>query len=309
MHISQEVLAIMCCPQCRRGELRLGAGRFARLRCEVCHTEYPFVEGIPDLIPPSLQPEPGSYRTDTFHSLIADVYDLMAAPMSVAVWRCSPLKYVDAENRALGRANGGVFVRSPVSTGLGLGSLLADYHDITMIGVDRSWEMLQRAQRRLADAPRPVHLIRADYRALPFRTGSVRAIQSYNGLQSFDDRIATLQEFLRCLEPEAGFLSGSALIRGQKDMADVFLNRLERWGVYPMLRSAEFLLKELETVLGNRLQYETHGAVMFYAYQKGPQDQAVERGPRKAPPPLDAQPPRPPSGSAASVDPSTLQST
>jgi ubiquinone/menaquinone biosynthesis C-methylase UbiE len=268
MHISHELLELMQCPACRGGDLRLGAERYPRLRCRACGVEYPVVDGIPDMVPPQLRPEPGSYRTETLHSLVANVYDLLAPAMSLAVWRCSPLRYVDSENRALGRANGGVYLRAPVSTGLGIGGLLARYHDLTIVGVDRSWPMLRRAERRLRDAPNDVHLVRADYRALPFRDGAIRCVQSFNGLQTFDDRSASIREFLRCIE-DGGFLSGTALIRGQRDLADIVLARFERAGIYPLLRSAEFLLAELEETLGEELhlQYETHGAAMFFAVE------------------------------------------
>ena len=214
--------------------------------------------------PTTAPPEPGLYRTETLSNLIAGIYDMTAPAMSLAVWRCSPLRWVDSENRALGRANGGVYLRAPISTGLVLDHTLASYHDVLVLGVDRSWNMLRRAAKRLEHTTHPVQLIRVDYARLPFRPGAIDSMQSFNGMQIFQKRIETLREFARCLKP-GGHLSGSTLIRGQEYLADAVLDRYERYGFYPMLRTAEYLLKDFEEAGLGDIHFETHGAVMFFS--------------------------------------------
>lgn len=262
--ITHDILKLMQCPHCQAHDLRLGAGRLPSVQCQSCQTTYPIVEGILDMTPPETTIAPGNYRTETLLNLVAGVYDPISPLMSVGVWNCSPLRFVDSENRALGRANHGVYLKAPIGTGMVLNQVLAPYHDSLIIGVDQSWKMLRRAARKLNGAKQRIQLMRVDYHALPFRPGCVDAIQSLNGIHTFPSRSRVLDEFKRCLKAD-GFLSGSALIRGNELLVDVFLDRFERYGVYPMLRTFEFYHKEFEDAQLHQLKYETHGAVLFYS--------------------------------------------
>jgi ubiquinone/menaquinone biosynthesis C-methylase UbiE/uncharacterized protein YbaR (Trm112 family) len=262
--ISPNVFDCLRCPSCGDEELHLGSGRRPEVVCESCAHAYPIIDGIADMKAPDSAPAPGEYRTETLFNLIAGVYDIVAPAMSLGVWRCSPLRYVDLQNQALGRANGGILVAAPIGTGVVLNSVLADYHDITIIGFDQSWKMLRQAQERFEGSSHDLHLIRADYESLPLRDDVADVVQSLNGLHTFTDRNAILAEFVRCLKPE-GLLTGTALVRGQESMADTVLDRYERYGVYPLLRTAEFLRRELAEQPLVELNFETHGAVMFYS--------------------------------------------
>ena len=267
--IRQEVLEKLCCPSCGGSTLTLGSKRRPTLECPDCQAHYPIIDGIPDLVAPDHTPTPGSYRTETFSNVIAGVYDLVAPVMSVAIWRCSPLHYVDHENRALGRAGDGVYLEAPIGTAVALAPVLADHHEALIIGVDKSWNMLEKAKKRLDKVGAHYQLIRADYGNLPLKDGSVRSLQSLNGLHGFTDRAAALAEFRRCLE-DGGFFSGSTLVRAQTDVADAFLERYERYGIYPMLRSPEFLLQEVRSSTFGNVRFETYGAVMFFSGEKPP---------------------------------------
>jgi ubiquinone/menaquinone biosynthesis C-methylase UbiE len=183
--------------------------------------------------------------------------------MSLAVWHCSPLRYIDAEHRAVGRANPGVILEAPIGTGVVLDRVLAPYHDVTVIGVDLSWKMLRKARQRFADRADTVHLVRARPDDLPLIDNSVDSIQSLNGLHAFNDRRGVLSEFRRVARP-GGHISGSALIRGQELVADAVLDRYERWGILPMLRTGEFLVKEMRNAGFEGVHFETHGAVLFF---------------------------------------------
>lgn len=265
--LSEKVLDVLRCPACFHPQLHLGSARRPHLVCEQCEATYPIIDGIPDLVAPNSSPAPGTYRTETVANVIAGVYDLVAPVMSTAIWRCSPLRYIDAENRALGRARGGVYVEAPVGTGLTLAPVIAPYHDVTILGIDKSWKMLRQAAKRLNQKGQKVQLIRGDCERLPLRDQSVKSLQSLNGLHTFNDRLKTLREFNRCLEEGAHF-SGSALIRSQEDVADAFLERYERYGIYPMLRSPEFLIQEVRSTPFEGVRFETRGAVIFFTGQK-----------------------------------------
>ncbi len=266
--LRRNVLEQLCCPSCDHdAEMTLGSRRRPDLVCEDCGQHYPIIDGIPDLVAPDNEPNPGSYRTETLANVIAGVYDFVAPLMSMAIWRCSPLRYVDHENRALGRAQGGVYAEVPIGTGIALGPVVAPHHDALILGIDKSWNMLHKAKQRLEDIPADYQLIRADYTNLPLRTGAVRSLQSLNGLHGFTDRAGVLAEFHRCLEDD-GFFSGSALVRTQTDVADAFLEQYERYGIYPMLRSPEFLLREVRSTRFEEVRFETYGAVMFFTGEK-----------------------------------------
>jgi len=49
MPLSEELLAILVCPQCR-GDLRYDAVA-ERLICEACRLRYPVVDGVPVMLP------------------------------------------------------------------------------------------------------------------------------------------------------------------------------------------------------------------------------------------------------------------
>jgi ubiquinone/menaquinone biosynthesis C-methylase UbiE/uncharacterized protein YbaR (Trm112 family) len=262
--LSKTILDLLQCPSCGDLHLQIGSGRRPALVCLGCQRCFPIVDGILDMTPPDKVSAPGNYRTETLSNLIAGVYDLVVPLMSLGVWRCSPLRYVDMANHAVGRANGGLLVAAPIGTGAPLDRVLADYHDLTIIGVDNSWKMLKKASKRFASCGKRIQLIRTSFEHLPFRDGVVQSLYSPNGLHAFGDRVATLQEFARCLD-EDGFLAGSALVRGQEGVADTLLDRYERYGVYPLLRTAEFLASELREAPLDEIHFATYGAVMFYS--------------------------------------------
>lgn len=262
--ISTDVFDCLRCPSCGEDDLHFGSGRRPEVVCSACEHAYPIIDSIADMKAPDSAPAPGQYRTETLFNLIAGIYDVVAPVMSLGVWRCSPLRYVDIQNQALGRANGGVLIAAPIGTGVVLSSVLADYHDITIIGIDQSWKMLGQARERFEGSGHNLQLIRADYENLPLRDDVADVVQSLNGLHTFTDRTSILSEFVRCLKPE-GLLTGSALVRGQEMVADTVLDRYERYGVYPLLRTAEFLRREIAEQPLIELNFETHGAVMFYS--------------------------------------------
>lgn len=260
--IRRDLIERLQCTVCGGAELGLGAARRPTLQCGECEASFPIVDGIVDMVAPRSAGRPGEYRTDTVPDLLGGMVDLAAPVMSLAVWHCSPLRYVDVTHRAIGRANPGVFLDAPIGTGIVLERVLASYHDVMVIGVDSSWKMLRKAWRRFRNDPR-VHLVRARLDDLPLRPGTVDSIQSLNGLHGVTDRERTLAEFRRVARPGA-YLSGTALIRGQELVADVVLDRYERWGMLPMLRTAEFLVAQMRAAGMQDVHFETHGAVLFF---------------------------------------------
>ncbi|MEZ4460452.1 MAG: methyltransferase domain-containing protein [bacterium] len=261
--ISRRFLELLKCPACGGETLSIGAGRRPNLVCEACEANYPIVDGIVDMMAPQRSIQPGQYRTETLFDIIAGVYDVVAPVMSVGIWHCSPLRYVDQENRAVGRANGGVLLKAPIATGIVIDKVLAPYHDVAVVGVDTSWKMLRKAQARLERHGHPFLLLRAEQHRLPLRTGSVDGVQSVNGLHTFSERQGAVVEWLRVAKPGSN-ISGSTLIRGQEGTADAALDQFEQYGVYPMLRSGRFIVEELRAAGVTDVHHESYGAVMFF---------------------------------------------
>lgn len=261
--IAPDLLQLLCCPDCQ-GPMELGAQRLPTLECGRCSTSFAVMEGILDLTPKTKQPTPGIYRTKTLANIIAGVYDVAAPLASLTTWGCSPLRYIDATNTAVGRANGGVLVEAPIGTGLVLERSLAPYHNLTILGFDSSWQMLRQAQRRFAKFPNiRVLLVHCDLQAIPLRDRSADAVQSLNGLHSTVERIKMLNSFGRIAKPGA-HISGTALIRGEEFAADFALNQLEKWGIVPFLRTSEFLVQEIGNTSLRQVHFTTFGAVLFW---------------------------------------------
>lgn len=265
--IERTLLDILACPLCGGEELHYGGSRHPSLVCDDCGQVYPIVDGIPDFVT-EVATVPGSYRTETLYDAIAGVYDLAAPVMSLSVWNCDPLRYVDSENRALGRANGGLFLEIPIGTGLVLDKVLANYHDVRVIAIDTSWRMLRRAQKRLARHDHSIQLLRARPTHLPLRRNVIDSVQSLNGLHAFTNRSAVVSEMARVARP-GGFMSGALLVRGERLSADLVLERFERYGVFPLLRTAPYVVEELRSSHVDDLHWETHGAALFYSGSSG----------------------------------------
>lgn len=263
--LRKEILEVIICPTCRADAIGIGGGRYPELECGECGTTYPFVKGILDLVPRQNGDRIHPYRPGALYDAIARWYDLAAPAMSLAVWNCPPLRYVDWAYRAVGRAKGKRLLINPVSTGLLLRHVYSIHTDFPMVGVDISWRMLRRAQRRFErNGIENVTLIRAQPENLPFAEGAFGAVMSMNGLNGFHNRERALAEMARTLETGATF-AGSSICRGLQRTADFMLNYYERWGIYPILRSRDYLVAELAESFGDpAIRYETHGAVVFF---------------------------------------------
>ncbi len=268
--IPQNVLELMRCAACGHHELTLGTRREPELVCEGCGERYPMVDGIFDMVPRSAVQKYRYYRTDTLLDMIAPIYDAIAPLMSMLLWGCPPLRYVDMAHRAVGRSEGGVYLECPIGTGLVLGHIRPEHLDGPFIGINSSWKMLRRAQERFANngMADQVTLLRADPEHLPIRNGVVQSLQSINGLHAFHERQDVMQEFDRVL-CDGGFISGSTLVRGQGAVADAILSQVERYGVFPMLRRRRFVLTELRRAMPYRIRHQTYGAVRVVEGVKG----------------------------------------
>lgn len=277
--LAPALLDILKCPTCGAEALEPTAahGRHERggLRCTACQALYDARRGIPDLTPRG--PSDGlHYRTESLYDAIAGVGDVALPLVSLTVWRCPPLRYIDWAHRAMGRARGGRLLVEPVGTGFIVKHVQSVHTTSPIIAVDVSWKMLFRAAARFRRAGlEHISVLRARPDRLPFRDGAFSAVFSVNGVNGFTDRQAAVKEWGRVTEP-GGSVLGSALCRGLERVADTLLRRYERMGLYPTPRSRDFLVSELTQHLdASRVTFETHGAAVFYCTDlKSPEERS-----------------------------------
>lgn len=277
--IPSELIDILVCPSCSSDTVTLGAGRYPDLVCASCRSRYPVVDGIADLVPQQGGKPLKHYRTESLFDAVAKHYDHAVLLMSLLVWKCSPLRFVDWAHRGMGRTSRGPILVSPVGTGLLLRHVFGEHCDFPIVAIDISRKMLRRAQKRFERSNiNNVILIRAEPEHLPFRGGSFDTVMSMNGVSAFHNREQALSETRRVLSP-SGRIVGTSLCRGLERSADKMLDQYERWGIYPILRSKDYLVKELSQAFRvPHIRSETHGAVVFYVVDVGETGASVVEG-------------------------------
>jgi demethylmenaquinone methyltransferase/2-methoxy-6-polyprenyl-1,4-benzoquinol methylase len=102
--------------------------------------------------------------------------------------------------RALAPARGARVLDVATGTGLVAAELLAR-HDVNIVAVDQSPEMLAAARRRFARRTGEVELLEAQAEALPFPAASFDAVTFTYLLRYVDDPAATMRELARVLRP------------------------------------------------------------------------------------------------------------
>jgi demethylmenaquinone methyltransferase / 2-methoxy-6-polyprenyl-1,4-benzoquinol methylase len=126
-------------------------------------------------------------------------YDLVNRVLSLGIdrsWRAALL-------RAAGEVEGRVAV--DFCCGTGDVTLLLARHGASVVGVDFTPEMLDRAEQRRvrgpADRSARVAYAVGDASRAPVRSGSAGLVTIAFGIRNVDDRAAALREFARVLEP------------------------------------------------------------------------------------------------------------
>lgn len=223
------ILPYMRCPRCSGTNFHADS---AGLVCISCTTQYPFINGILDML--------GKERKE----VITPFQRLMQTPMIVSIyeklWR--RVGYYLASSRSFGREmqtvlrNGrekkperlidlacgtGVFTRPLAS----LGGLV--------VGLDLSWPMLKRAQYLLEkEGFDNVILVRATAFSIPFVDAAFPYVNCCGALHLFDRPDAALREIARILEP-GGHLCVQTTIRPARSAGFAyFLERFIRFGFF-----------------------------------------------------------------------------
>ncbi len=238
----------------------------AKVICKKCGYLYDKKNGVIDLTTAEQRSKYEKvYQSETLSNLISGFYDIISPVMCSAVWRCSPIRFIDQTHHVLGQSKGGILLSLPAATGALIKLARADYHDVQIVGVDTSMKMLKRAAKQFRGKD-DVLFIRAFPNELPFKDDVFKGVHSLNGLHSFDNRASVYKEFGRVMAEKAT-LHGTTIVHGQIKMADLVLEQYQNYGVSPPLRKIDFLMDEISRNGFSMPSFETHGAVAFFNAQ------------------------------------------
>ena len=117
----------------------------------------------------------------------------------------------------------GVLIDVPVGTGVFTDSLYANFPNATIIAIDYSMGMLQKAKDRFEQQGIDnICLVRADVANLPLVDSAVDIVLSMNGLHAFPDKQRAISEIKRSLR-SGGSLVASSYIKGDSRLGDWFI--------------------------------------------------------------------------------------
>lgn len=185
---------------------------------------YPVIDGIVDFLGERQDRVSASYDS------AANRYDAYMTSSTLFMKVCNTLiwgisddrTYVDTVLSYLPSQFNGVLLDVPVGTGVFTVPVYAGFPDATIIAVDSSMGMLQKARERFQQQGlKNIRLIRADVANLPVRDTAVDIVLSMNGWHAFADKRRAVAEFSRVLRKE-GMLIACGYVKGVKRRADWF---------------------------------------------------------------------------------------
>ena len=246
-----ELVDILRCPR-TGNRLRFGDGDSV-VRVHGSDVTYPVVDGIVDFCPDVKDKISKAYDRFAF---LYDMYMSSATSPGMIgkmfdrlVWGFSGdggttddvLSHLPAEF-------GGVLLDVPVGTGLFTCSRYTGFPNATIVAVDYSMGMLQKARKRfLEHGVNNVHLFRADVANMPVTDDSVDIVLSMAGLHAFPDKQGAIKEMRRVVR-EQGTLLADCYVRGVRKRADwVVKHFMARRGFFtPPFLHIDDIASELE---------------------------------------------------------------
>ena len=186
---------------------------------------YPINDGIVDFCPEAKDKISKSY------DVCASLYDTYITSSSVFmklcnrfVWRTGDYsEFMDTVLSYLPSQFDGVLLDVPVGTGVFTDSLYANFPNATIIAIDYSMGMLQKAKDRFEQQGIDnICLVRADVANLPLVDSAADIVLSMNGLHAFPDKQRAIAEMKRSLRP-GGSLVASSYLKGDSMLGDWFI--------------------------------------------------------------------------------------
>lgn len=186
---------------------------------------YPIIDGIVDFCPEVRDTVSRSYdavasRYDTYMTSS----NVFIKVVNMIVWGLGDdLDYDDTVLSYLPSQFDGILLDVPVGTGLFTCSLYARFPNATIIAIDYSMGMLQKARHRFQQhSLNNVFLLRADIAHLPVRDAAIHIVLSMNGLHAFPDKERAIAEMRRVLRKQ-GTLIACCYVRGVRRLSDWFV--------------------------------------------------------------------------------------
>jgi SAM-dependent methyltransferase len=232
---------------------------------------YPVIDGIVDFCGDKNDRISASYDRIAFH------YDAYITSSNVLMKVCDTFvwgipddsTYVDTVLSYLPSQFNGILLDVPVGAGVFTCSLYARFPNATIIGIDSSMGMLQKAkncfhQQGLSN----IHLLRANVAKLPIRDSAVDILLSMNGLHVFADKQRAIAEMRRVIHKN-GTLIACCYVRGVRRLSDWFV---KHFGIRHGYFNPPFL--QLESIASNfegftmRRQGNIKSLVYFEAVKK-----------------------------------------
>jgi ubiquinone/menaquinone biosynthesis C-methylase UbiE len=226
----ENILSYMRCPRCTGTNLHASS---AGVTCRPCNVQFPFREGILDLMEDGSAEVITPFQRIMQTQLVVSVYE--------GLWR--RLGYFIASSRSFEKEvqtilnlRQGLGTERVLDLACGTGIFtrpLARRTQGIVIGLDLSWPMLREA-RRLAerDGVRNVVLMRGTAYRLPFIAGAFPYINCCGALHLFDRPELALKEIERVLH-SAGHLTVQTTIRPEHSGGIAYvLERFIRFGFF-----------------------------------------------------------------------------
>ena len=186
---------------------------------------YPVTGGIIDFLPEVAD------RISSAYDAVASRYDAYITSSTLFIKLCNTIvwgisddfTYAETLFSYLPSGFDGVLLDVPAGTGVFTASLYAGFPDATIIAVDYSMEMLQKAARRFEQSgAKNVLLIRADVAALPVTDAAADIVLSMNGLHAFGEKGRAIEQMRRVLRKD-GKLLACCYVKGAKRFSDFFV--------------------------------------------------------------------------------------
>jgi SAM-dependent methyltransferase len=224
-----ELTDILICPK-TGNRLRFDDGDSV-VRVSGSDVTYPVADGIVDFCPDVKDTISEAYDAASFgydaYMTYATSPGMVAKMFDRLVWGFSGDGGITDEVLSRLPADfNGILLDVPVGTGLFTCSRYAGFPDATIVAIDYSMGMLQKARMRfLEHGVSNVHLFRADVANLPVRGDAVDIVLSMAGLHAFADKQRAIKEMRRVL-PEQGTLLASSYVRGARRSTDWIVKHL-----------------------------------------------------------------------------------
>ena len=189
----------------------------------------------------------------------AAAYDRLigSRPYNRLAWGTSPSQYTAFAAEAVAAGSGRL-----LDAGCGTATFTAAaYREASrpLVLIDRSVDMLERATRRLADAP--AAFVQADLLDLPFSAGQFSTVACFGVLHVLDDPLAALAALRDQLAP-GGQLFASVLV-ADRAVGRAYLGALYRAGEVATPRRAEHLANAAQAVFGARVDVQRTGSMAW----------------------------------------------